>query len=83
LEIFVLVFGSLALRIISFSSPFAFGDFATFSVFLMSFPIAPLPFFQNELAAPCRHGPGVCSDLRGSVRVEDGTRLELQDERDF
>jgi hypothetical protein len=43
LETFACVFGSLALRTISFSSFFAFGDFAAFCIRLMSFPITPLP----------------------------------------
>ena len=43
-ETFACVFGSLALRTISVSSLFAFGDFAAFSILLMSCPIAPLPF---------------------------------------
>jgi hypothetical protein len=51
LEIFACVFGSLALRTISLSSLFAFGDFAAFSILLMSFPIA------STLPSRSTHGP--------------------------
>jgi len=44
LEIFSFVYGSFALRIISLSSCFAFGDFANFSILLMSFPDGSLTF---------------------------------------
>src|SRR4029453_8828159 len=48
LEIFACVVGSLALRTMSFSSFFAFGDFAAFSILFMRFPIAPQPFFRTN-----------------------------------